>query len=581
MSSAKKVSRSLLHSLRTLEKVPTGIEGLDSITAGGLPRGRPTLVCGGPGCGKTLLGMQFLINGAAIGEPGVAITFEETREDLAKNVASMGVDLEALIRQKKIAIDYVHVDRSEILETGGYDLSGLFVRIEHAIKEIGAKRIFLDTLEVLFAGFSNVSVMRAELERLFRWLKDRAITAVVTGERGEASLTRGGLEEYVSDCVLSLDHRVTDQVTTRRIRVVKYRGSTHGTNEYPFLIDEHGISVLPITGLGLDYPVSTARVATGIDSLDPMFGGKGYFRGSSVLISGTAGTGKSSVVSSFVLAASQRGEKSLYFALEEPAAQIVRNMRSIGLDLTPHIESGKLGIVAARPSLFGLEQHLVSMHTAIEKVRPRVVVVDPISSLIAGGNAHEVRAMLVRLFDYLKLKGITGLFTYLAAPKGFEETELGVSSLIDTWVELRDIEHGGERNRAIYILKSRGMPHSNQVREFLITSRGVKLVDVFVGPKGIAIGSARLSQDAEARAEQAQRERAVARRDRSLERRRKLVEAQVEALRFELAGEEEELHRELAEHAQRESAPLGHRSSHQRANSGRGRGVAAKARRMA
>ena len=455
------------------------------------------------------------------------------------------------------------------------------MRIEHAIKAIGAKRIFLDTLEVLFAGFSNMSVMRAELERLFRWLKDRAITAVVTGERGEASLTRSGLEEYVSDCVLSLDHRVTDQVTTRRIRVVKYRGSTHGTNEYPFLIGEHGISVLPITGLGLDYPVSTARVVTGIDSLDQMFGGKGYFRGSSVLVSGTAGTGKSSVVSSFVLAASQRGEKSLYFALEEPAAQIVRNMRSIGLDLSPHIESGQLSIVAARPSLFGLEQHLVSMHAAIEKVRPKVVVVDPISSLIAGGNAHEVRAMLVRLFDYLKLKGITGLFTYLAAPQGLEETDLGVSSLIDTWVELRDIEQGGERNRAIYILKSRGMPHSNQVREFLITSSGVKLVDVFVGPKGVAIGSARLSQDAEARAAQLQRERAVAQRDRSLERRRKLVEAQVEALRFELAGEEEEARRELAEHAQGDGILVDHRARVQRANSGHGRGVGPRARRMA
>jgi circadian clock protein KaiC len=531
----------------SLEKAPTGIDGLDSITAGGFPRGRPTLICGGPGCGKTLFGMQFLINGALMGEPGVAITFEETAEDLAKNVASLGVDLDALVRQRKIAIDHVHIDRSEILETGGYDLSGLFVRIEHAIRSIGAKRLLLDTLEVLFSGFSNASIMRSELERLFRWLKDRGITAVITGERGEVSLTRDGLEEYVSDCVISVDHRVTDQVTTRRVRIVKYRGSTHGTNEYPFLIGEHGISVLPITGLGLEYPVSSARVVTGIARLDEMLGGKGYFRGSSILISGTAGTGKTSIASSFVLAACARGERSLYFALEEPSAQVVRNMRSIGVDLQPALESRKLNIVAARPTIFGLEQHLVAMHASIEKHRPRVVVVDPISSLIAGENVNEVKAMLVRLFDYLKGKGITALFTYLAGPKALQETDLGVSSLIDTWIELRDLEQAGERNRAIYILKSRGMAHSNQVREFLISARGVDLVDAFIGPHGVAVGSARLNRAAEERAAQVSRELASARRERELARRRRVVEAQIEALRADLASEEDEVTRESSE----------------------------------
>ncbi len=559
MSSAKKSpkSRRIRPTPPTLEKAPTGIDGLDSITSGGFPRGRPTLICGGPGCGKTLFGMQFLIHGATMGEPGVVVSFEETADDLTKNVASLGVDLQALIRRKKIAVDYIHVDRSEILETGGYDLSGLFVRIDHAIQSVGAKRILLDTLEVLFAGFSNTAVMRSELERLFRWLKDKGITAVVTGERGEGSFTRGGLEEDVTDSVNSLDHRVTDQVTTRRIRIVKYRGSTHGTNEYPFLIGEYGISVLPITGLGLDYPVSTARVLTGIASLDEMLGGRGYFRGSSVLISGTAGTGKSSVVSSFVVAACERGERCLYFALEEPAAQVLRNMGSIGLGLEKHVDSGKLTIAAARPTVFGLEQHLVSMHAAIEANRPRVVVVDPISSLVAGGNAHEVRAMLVRLFDYLKLKGITGLFTYLSAPKGLEETDLGVSSLIDTWIELRDIEHVGERNRALYILKSRGMPHSNQVREFLITSNGLNLIDALVGPRGVAIGSARLSQDAEARAAQVLQEQAIARKDRALARRRTVVEAQIEALRAELASEEDEIQRQVAKSIARQTQDLG------------------------
>ncbi len=494
MSTPKKKSARSSPGLHGLQKAPTGIHGLDDILVGGFPRGRPTLICGGPGCGKTLFGLQFLINGAKLGEPGVAVTFEESAEELEKNVASLGVDLKTLIRQKKIAVDHVHIDRSEILETGGYDLSGLFVRLAYAIDSVGAKRILLDTLEVLFSGFANAGVMRSELERLFRWLKDKGITAVVTGERGDGALTRHGLEEYVSDCVISLDHRVTDQVTTRRVRVVKYRGSTHGTNEYPFLIGADGISVLPITGLGLDYPVSTARVLTGIPALDAMLGGKGYFRGSSVLVSGTAGTGKSSVVSSFAEASAKRGEKCLYFALEEPSAQVVRNMKSIGLRLQPLLDSGMLQIAAARPTICGLEQHLVSMHAQIERFRPKSVIIDPISSLVSGENLHEVRSMLVRLFDHLKLKGITGLFSYLAGPEGLGETDLGISSLIDTWIELRDLEHAGERNRAMYILKSRGMPHSNQVREFLITSDGLDLVDAFVGPDGVAIGSSRLLQ---------------------------------------------------------------------------------------
>jgi circadian clock protein KaiC len=541
MSRSKRSSRKKRDALVALEKVATGIDGFDSITGGGLPKGRSTLVCGSPGCGKTLFGLQFVISGAAKGEPGVVMSFEESDEDLAKNVASLGVDLDALVRRKKIAIDYVHVDRGEILETGGYDLSGLFVRLEHAISSVGAKRILLDTLEVLFSGFTDMRLMRAELERLFRFLKEKGITAIVTGEAGDgATLTRFGIEEYVSDCVIALDQRISQQVTTRRLRVVKYRGTSHGTNEYPFLIGERGISVLPITSLALDYPVSNERASTGISALDAMLDGKGYFRGSSVLISGTAGTGKSSVVSTFVREACARGEKCLFFALEEPAAQVVRNMKSIGVKLQPYVDDGTLKIIPARPSLFGLEQHLVSMHAEIEAFNPRAVVVDPISSLFAGENALEVKSMLVRLGDYLKRRRITGLFTYLASPGTLEQTEVGVSSLIDTWIELRDLESRGERNRAMYILKSRGMPHSNQVREFLITSKGLDLVDAFIGPQGVAIGSARVTQAAEAKAEIGTRVRDAARRRRHLERRRKLIEAQIESLRAELDSEEDE-----------------------------------------
>ena len=541
-----------------LEKTPTGIEGLDTVTGGGLPRGRPTLVCGSAGCGKTLLGLQFIINGALAGEPGVILSFEETAEDLIKNVASLGVDLASMIRRKKIAIDHVRVDRSEILETGGYDLSGLFVRIAHAIDSVGATRIFIDTLEVLFSSFTNAGVMRSELERLFHWLKTRGVTAVVTGERGDGGLTRHGLEEYVSDCVIFLDQRVSEQVTTRLLRIVKYRGTSHGTNEYPFLIGENGISVLPITGLGLDYPVSSERVSSGIVPLDAMMGGKGYYRGSSVLISGTAGTGKSSVAASYVAAACRRGERCIYFALEEPSSQVTRNMRSIGLNLQPWIDQGLLQIVAARPTVFGLEQHLVSMHATIERFRPRAIVVDPISSLVAGGNFHEVKSMLVRLFDFLKLKAITGLFTYLSGPAGLEETDVGVSSLIDTWIELRDLEHRGERNRALYILKSRGMPHSNQVREFLITHHGLDLIDAFIGPEGAVIGSARVTQEADMKSAALDRQTQLARRERELARRKKVVDAQIEAMRAELQGDLDELGNVAAD----EQAALERASAH-------------------
>jgi circadian clock protein KaiC len=544
-----------------LAKAASGIAGLDDITGGGLPRGRPTLICGGPGCGKTLFGLHFIFNGVAQGEPGVVISFEESAEDLAQNVASLGVDLNRLVRAKKLAIDHVHIDRSEILETGGYDLSGLFARVEYAIDAVGAKRILLDTPEMLFAGFSNMALLRSELERLFRWLKDKGLTAVITGERGEATLTRHGLEEYVSDCVISLDHRVNAQETTRRLRIVKYRGSTHGTNEYPFLIGDHGISVLPITSVGLDYDVSTARVSSGIAALDEMLSGKGYYRGSSVLVTGTAGTGKSSVAAAFVAASCARNEKCIYFALEEPTQQVVRNMRSIGCDLGALLDRGLMQILASRPTVSGLEQHLVSMHAAIEQLKPKVVIVDPISSLATGNNFHEVKAMLVRLFDYLKGKGITGLFTYLSAPRGMEETELGVSSLIDTWLELRDVEHRGERNRALYILKSRGMAHSNQVREFVISSKGLTLVDAIVGPEGAFIGSARLGQAAAIKAEKVRLTEQADRRSRELGRRRQLVEAQIAALRAELALEEEDADREAAASARSEAVAVAQRSS--------------------
>src|SRR5215813_12091512 len=460
-----------------LPKTLTGILGLDEITFGGLPKGRPTLICGGAGCGKTLMSMEFLVHGATqFNEPGVFMAFEETEEELRKNVASLGYDLKDLTDNKKLIIDYVHIERSEIEETGEYDLEGLFVRLGYAIDTIGAKRVVLDTIETIFAGLPNPFILRAELRRLFRWLKDKGVTAVITGERGDGSLTRQGLEEYVSDCVILLDHRVREQVSTRRLRIVKYRGSTHGTNEYPFLIDENGIHVLPLTSLQLNHAASNERISSGVPRLDTMLGGEGYFRGSSILISGTSGTGKTSLAAYFANATCARGERCLYLAFEESPQQLVRNMKSIGLDLGPWIKKGLLRLEASRPTLLGIEAHLALMHKMVTDFDPQVVVIDPVSNFAAAGTEADAQAMLLRLIDLLKARGITAMLVHLTGGgSALESTDIGVSSLIDTWIFLRDIELAGERNRGLYVLKSRGMNHSNQIREFLITSEGVKL----------------------------------------------------------------------------------------------------------
>jgi circadian clock protein KaiC len=525
-----------------LAKSPSGIDGFDQITQGGLPTGRTSLVCGGAGCGKTLFAIEFLVKGALLhGEPGVFVAFEETEEELVNNVASLGIRLDDLIARKLIAFDFIRVERSEIEEAGEYDLEGLFVRLAHAVASLKARRIAIDSLEALFATFANEALLRAELRRLFRWLKDRRLTAVITGEKGDGTLTRRGLEEYVSDCVVALDHRVVDQTSTRRMRIVKYRGSAHGTDEYPFLIDDKGFSVLPVTSLDLDYQVSNERVSTGIAALDGMLDGGGYFRGSSVLISGSAGTGKTSLAALFAAASCKRRERTLYFAMEESAAQIERNMASIGIDLATPRKKKLLELRAARPTAYGLEMHLVAMHKAIEELRPSAVIIDPISSLIGAGSPREVKSMLVRLFDYLKNKQITCLVTSLTAASELEETEVGMSSLIDTWLHVRDLELAGERTRGLFLIKSRGMGHSNQVREFVIASRGLDLIRVEVGPEGVLTGSARQHHENERRVEALARDDERDRKLRQLERRRLAVEAQIAAMRADLEAEAAEL----------------------------------------
>jgi len=520
-----------------IAKTLTGIFGLDEITGGGLPRGRPTLVCGAAGCGKTMLAAEFLVHGAVdFDEPGVFMMFEETAAELTENMRSLGFDLDRLQRQKRISLDYVRVERSEIEETGEYDLDGLFIRLGHAIDSIKAKRVVLDTVEALFAGVPNHAILRSELRRLFRWLKDKGVTAVITGERGESTFTRYGLEEYVADCVILLDQRIADQISTRRLRIVKYRGSPHGTNEYPFLIGAKGVSVLPITSLSLDHEASAERISTGIAGLDQMLGERGFYRGSSVLVSGSPGTGKSSIAASFVNAACERGEKALLFAYEESQNQVLRNMRSIGLDLQHWVKKGLLRIESTRPTLHGLEQHLVRIYELVRAWKPEVVAVDPISNLTSEREDAGLKLTLMRLIDFLKTQGVTALFTSLTSDGGpmvVATSEMGVSSLMDSWLLLANVAHNGERTRTLQVLKSRGMPHSNQVREFVFSDRGVDLIDVYLFGDQVLTGTARLAHEAQVIATTDLQSKDHARRLRDLANRRKALDAQIAALKME------------------------------------------------
>jgi circadian clock protein KaiC len=554
-------------SISTLEKTPTGITGLDEITLGGLPKGRPTLICGDAGSGKTIFSVEFIVKGATeYNEPGVFVAFEEKADELTQNVASLGYDLKKLVNSKKIKIDHVHIDRTEIAETGEYDLDGLFIRLGYAIDSIGAKRVVLDTIENLFAGLENHALLRTELRRLFTWLKEKGVTAIITGERGDGKLTRQGLEEYVSDCVILLDHRIENQISTRRLRIVKYRGSLHGTNEYPFLIDGDGISVLPVTSLKLANTVSSERISSGISSLDEMLGLQGFYKGSSILVSGTAGSGKTSVAAYFANAACERKERCLFFAFEESPEQIIRNMGSINLDLRKHVKSGLLQFHASRPTVYGLEMHLVVIYKLIKEFKPSVVVLDPITNLITVGDLSDVKSILIRLIDFLQHQQITVMFTALTTNSSpYNQTDENISSLVDAWLSVQDIELNGERNRGIYILKSRGMKSSNQVREFLISDKGIEILDIIVGPNGVLTGSARESYWLEKASQELASKHELTRKEKQIENQRIVLEGKIAALKseFELAKEEltriyteEQIKKEVAEQNRKQLSNL-------------------------
>ena len=530
-------------SLSPIRKSPTGIRGLDEISGGGLPKGRTTIICGGPGCGKTMLGIEFLVRGALeFNEPGVLMAFEETPEDIAQNVASLGFDIMDLSDKKKLFLDFVSVEPNEIQETGDYDLEGLFIRLQNAVETVGAKRVMFDTLESLFSSFSNPAILRSEFRRLFRWLKDHDLTAVITAEKGENTLTRYGLEEYVSDCVIALDHRVKDQISGRRLRIVKYRGTKHGADEYPFLIDEQGMSILPLTSLQLQHQVSNERISSGIPDLDQMLEGQGYYRGSSILFSGTAGSGKTTLAAAFADATCRRGERCLYIAFEESPNQITRNMKSVGIDLELWVKQGLLFQESWRPTQFGLEMHLLRIHKLIEQIQPKVVIIDPITNLITGTGEKEVQSMLMRLMDFLKGRLITSIFVSLTeGGASLEKTDVGISSLADTWIMLRDIELNGERNRCLYVLKSRGMAHSNQLREFTMSEKGIKLLPAYIGTGGVLTGSSRVAQEAKERAAALAEEQVNQRRQQEMNLRRLNLQAQIAALQAELDASEKQI----------------------------------------
>jgi circadian clock protein KaiC len=533
--------------LAELPKAPTGISGLDEVTGGGLPRGRPTLVCGPAGCGKTLLAMEFIVRGITqFDEPGVFVAFEESEADLVANVGSLGFDLAAAEADGKLVVQHITVTGEETEESGDWDLDGLFIRLGAAIDKVGAKRVVIDTIETLFGAFSNAAVLRSELRRLFAWLKDRGVTAVITGERGDGSLTRYGIEEYVSDCVIVLDHRVTEQASTRRLRILKYRGSHHGTNEYPFLIGENGISVLPLSASGLSHGVALGRVSSGVARLDAMLGDGGYYKGSTVLINGTSGTGKSTLAVQFCDATCRRGERAMYFAFEESEAEIIRNMASVGIHLQQWVDAGLLKFRCLRPSLLGLEAHLFDVQKLVTEFDPAVVVKDPVSDLLRIGTEADVSAMLTRQVDFLKARGVTTVFTSLTSGGEPGPADQQLASLVDTWLLVKTMEGNGELNRVLYVLKSRGMAHSNQIREFLLTNQGIELADVYVGPQGVLTGSARQAQEALERSDGTARIEELAQRRVNLERRREAVESQTAALWREFEDEADAVGRLLS-----------------------------------
>jgi circadian clock protein KaiC len=464
-----------------LEKCPTGIKGLDEVTEGGFPKNRTTLISGGAGSGKTLLGIDFLIKGAAdFNEPGIFMSFEETEDDLYKDVASLNLDLPGLVSRKKILLEHVILNRKDIREAD-FNLEGILVRLEHAIDSIGAKRVVLDSIESPFAGITDAGILRIEIKRLFKWLKDKNVTALVTGEPNDGSYTRHGLEEFVSDCIILLDNRVKEQIAIRRLRVIKYRGSNHGTNEYPFVIDKSGLSVIPITSAGLNQPGTSKKVLTGISSLDKMFKKKpGFTLGSTVLVSGTAGTGKTSLAAAFALESCERGEKCLFLSYEESSGQLIQNMSSIGIDFAPWVKKGLLKIVSVRPSFFGLEMHLLDLYKIVDSFKPKSVIIDPLTSLIGEGDEREIRSMITRMIDLLKSRSITTFFTSLVSSSEKNDTsgEIGVSSLIDTWIVVRELEEdaGKKRIRGLFIVKSRGTGHESDVHKLILSDSGIRLV---------------------------------------------------------------------------------------------------------
>ena len=464
-------------SITKLPKSLTGIQGLDDITYGGIPQNRPTLLVGSIGTGKTIFAMEYIINGITMfNEPGVFMTFEEQTDELQINVTSMGYNLSKLIADNKIYLEHLHIDHREIQATGKYDIEGLFIRIEMAIEKVKAKRIVLDALDTLFIGLDS-QILRSEIKRLFFWLKEKKVTAIITSEVGDIFLTRLGFEEVVADCVIELNNRLNNQISTRRLRIVKYRGSYHSTNEYPFMIDHKGITIFPIISEAPQIIVSNERISSGIKQIDEMLDGRGFYVGSSILVSGSAGTGKSSIAASFIKDVCEKKGTALYCAFEEAPNQIKRNMASIGIFLEPYEKSGNLHFYYSRPTLQTLELHFIAIKKLIKQINPSVVILDPITNLMIENINSDIRTMLTRFVDYLKMEQITVLLTATLTVSSLEliQSNEGISSMVDTCIMIQEKNIIDSRRRTLYIMKSRGICNSKKEVEFIITSEGISI----------------------------------------------------------------------------------------------------------
>ena len=529
--------------------VSTGVKGLDDVLGGGIPQGHAMLLVGKPGTGKSILSMEYLLHGIELHkENGVYISFEESEKQIISNAASFGWKFEEMVKKNKLAISYIDMQPEQMRTVGDYDLSALILRVKGAIKKVNARRVVIDGINNLLSTFDDERIIRSDLLRLIREIKEVNATIFITGERGHDSWSKMGFEEYLADGLMHLDNRTDGNYQTREIQVVKCRGINHYTGKSPFIINSEGMSIRPLITADFDYKVLKSRVSTGIADIDNMLGGKGLYRGSTVYITGPSGAGKTSISSSFANGACSRGERALFLAFEESSDQIIRNMKSIGLSLDKWVNEKLLYFYTARATTNSLEGHLDNIMTMVREVEPTCVVLDPISAFRPIANENETKLMLIRLNDYLRARKITTVFTALSSDGEYSEhADVQLSSIADTWIVVRIMDYKGERNNVMQLMKSRGMSHSRQMKEMYFTGNGLKLQNVYQGPEGVLTGAARIGQEKYEKLKEARNVIEIDKNRKKIERKKSLLEASIEALKHEYEEELEALHAAIEE----------------------------------